>query len=49
MRMIKNPSDSAIDTSGLVFSHSAFEKRHARDHVPRPDVLLGHLLLVHET
>lgn len=49
LRMIKNPSGNAIDTTGLVFAHSAFETRHARDHVPRADVLLGHLLLVHET
>jgi hypothetical protein len=47
LRMIASPSGSTVVTDDLKFSTSEFETRHARDHVPREDVLLGHLMLVH--
>lgn len=48
LRTIRHPNGDAISTIGLRFDHCDFETRHARDHVPRQDVLVGHLLLVHE-
>jgi hypothetical protein len=47
LRMIKHPDGGAISSSNLVFKQCGFETRHARDHVPRQDVLLGHLILHH--
>lgn len=47
LRMIKHPDGSAVTVQPLKFRHSGFETRHARDHVPRPDVLLGHLVFAH--
>jgi hypothetical protein len=52
--MVRHPAhDQATRTaapspcSPLKFQQSGFETRHARDHVPRPDVLLGHLVFAH--
>lgn len=47
LKAIANPSGQAISSTDLKFAGSDFETRHSRDHVPRPDVLLGHFFLVH--
>ena len=50
LRCIENPDGKTTVTSkDLIFKSCEFETRHARDHVRQPDVLLGHLILAHQS
>jgi hypothetical protein len=47
LRLIEHPGGGEITSSNLTFKQCGFETRHARDHVPQPDVVLGHFILHH--
>lgn len=50
LKAIDNPNGKkTVTTKKMVFKTCDFETRHARDHVNQPDVLLGHIVLAHQT
>ncbi|MDO9199772.1 MAG: hypothetical protein Q7J58_20470 [Hydrogenophaga sp.] len=50
LRSIANPKGrTTLTASDLVFQACNFETRHARDHKGQKDVVLGHIMLAHQT
>lgn len=50
LRSIRNPKgNTTVTVNGIAFTSCDFETRHARDHKEQKDVVLGHIVLAHQT